>query len=101
VAQEIQSAGGAAAPDYSDISTLDGADRLMWTALSKFGRVDILVNNAGILRDRTLLNMTEEEWDIIQRVHLKGTFLCTRAAARILKTQGNVRVQNDGLGGLR
>jgi len=89
VVQEIQSAGGVAAPDYSDISTLDGADRLIWTALSKFGRVDILVNNAGILRDRTLLNMTEEEWDIIQRVHLKGTFLCTRAAARILKTQGN------------
>jgi NAD(P)-dependent dehydrogenase (short-subunit alcohol dehydrogenase family) len=88
VATEISNAGGEAVGNTSDISKIDEVDQLMWTALNKFGRVDILVNNAGIIRDRTLLNMTEEEWDAVIKVHLKGTFLCTRAAARIMKAQG-------------
>jgi len=86
--QEIKDAGGEAVANYSDISTLDGADALMWTALHKYGQIDILVNNAGIIRDKTLLNMDEDDWDLVQKVHTKGTFLCTRAAGRIMKTRG-------------
>ena len=88
VVQEIKDAGGQAAANYDDISTVEGADSLVWTALSKFGQLDILINNAGILRDKTLLNMTENDWDLVLKVHAKGTFLCTRAAARIMRTQG-------------
>ena len=88
VVQEIKDAGGQGAANYNDISTIEGADGLVWTALSKFGKVDILINNAGILRDKTLLNMSEADWDIVLKVHTKGTFLCTRAAARIMKAQG-------------
>jgi NAD(P)-dependent dehydrogenase (short-subunit alcohol dehydrogenase family) len=88
VAEEIRAAGGEAVANSSDISTAEGADQLVWTALNKFGRLDILVNNAGIIRDRTLLNMAEAEWDPVITVHLKGAFLCTRAAARVMKTQG-------------
>ena len=88
VVKEIKDAGGNGVADYSDIGTLEGADTLIWTALTKFGRIDIMVNNAGILRDKTLLNMTEEEWDGVQKVHTKGSFLCTRAAGRVMKAQG-------------
>ena len=88
VVKEIKEAGGEAAANYSDISDLEGMDNLVWTALSKFGKLDIMINNAGILRDRTLLNMTETDWDLIMKVHAKGTFLGTRAAARIMRTQG-------------
>jgi len=89
VVKEINEAGGKAAANYSDISDLDGADALIWTALSKFGRLDVLINNAGILRDRTALNMSVYDWDLVLQVHAKGTFLCSRAAARIMKTQGS------------
>lgn len=89
VVEEIRAAGGEAAANSSDISTHEGVDQLIWTALNKFGRLDILVNNAGIIRDRTLLNMTETEWDPVINVHLKGAFLATRAAARVMKTQGS------------
>ena len=88
VAAEITEAGGESVGNISDITNIDEVNHLMWTALNRFGRVDILVNNAGIIRDRTLLNMTEEEWDAVIEVHLKGSFLCTRAAARIMKAQG-------------
>lgn len=88
VVKEIKDAGGNAVSDYSDIGTLEGADALIWTALTKFGRIDIMVNNAGILRDKTLLNMSEDDWDMVQKVHTKGTFLCTRAAGRAMKAQG-------------
>jgi NAD(P)-dependent dehydrogenase (short-subunit alcohol dehydrogenase family) len=89
VVAEIQDAGGVAKANSSDITKTDEVDQLMWTAINTFGRLDILVNNAGIIRDRTLLNMSEEEWDPVLDVHLKGTFLCTRAAGRIMKTQGD------------
>lgn len=89
VVQEIKDAGGQAAPNYSDISTLDGADALIWTALSKYGRLDILINNAGILRDKTFLNMTIQDWDLVMNVHAKGTFLCSRAAGRVMRSQGD------------
>ncbi len=88
VVEEIRAAGGEAAASYDTVATREGADGMVWTALSKFGRLDVLVNNAGILRDRTILNMSEEDFDRVLEVHLRGTFLCTQAAARAMKVQG-------------
>ncbi|MCP4750475.1 MAG: SDR family NAD(P)-dependent oxidoreductase [Proteobacteria bacterium] len=88
VVREIEQAGGKAVASYADVATSEGAQQLVWTALNKFGRLDVLVNNAGIIRDRTLMNMSEEEWDAVQNVHLKGTFLVSRNAAREMKMQG-------------
>jgi len=85
---DIKAAGGEATANYDSVATREGADGLVWTALNKYGRVDILVNNAGILRDKTLLNMSEQDFDLVIEVHLRGTFLCTQAVARVLKTQG-------------
>jgi NAD(P)-dependent dehydrogenase (short-subunit alcohol dehydrogenase family) len=88
VVNEVVAVGGQAVADYSDVGTLEGVDNMIWRALSKFGRLDIMVNNAGILRDKMLLNMEENDWDLVQKVHSKGTFLCTRAASRIMRAQG-------------
>ncbi len=70
------------------VGTFASARRIVQAALDRFGRLDILVNNAGILRDRTLLKMTEEEWEQVIQVHLTGTFSCLQAAARVMKDQG-------------
>ncbi|HXX93895.1 MAG TPA: SDR family NAD(P)-dependent oxidoreductase, partial [Planctomycetota bacterium] len=89
VVEEIRKAGGQAAPSYDSVATTEGAEAIVRTAQSAFGRVDILVNNAGILRDKTIHNMTDEMWDLVLAVHLRGTFACTRAAARVMKEQGS------------
>jgi NAD(P)-dependent dehydrogenase (short-subunit alcohol dehydrogenase family) len=78
----IRAEGGQAVADTSDISEPDGAAEVVRTALTAFGRLDTLVNNAGILRDRTLLNMDVADWDLVVKVHLRGTFLTTQAAGR-------------------
>jgi NAD(P)-dependent dehydrogenase (short-subunit alcohol dehydrogenase family) len=88
VVEEIRRAGGEAVASYDTVATREGADGIVWTALSRFGHVDVLVNNAGILRDRTVLNMSEEDFDRVLDVHLRGTFLCTQAAARAMRVQG-------------
>jgi NAD(P)-dependent dehydrogenase (short-subunit alcohol dehydrogenase family) len=88
VVAEIKAAGGEAAASYDTVATREGADGIVWTALSRFGRVDVLVNNAGILRDRTLLNMSADDLDRVLDVHLRGTFFCMQAAARQMKVQG-------------
>jgi NAD(P)-dependent dehydrogenase (short-subunit alcohol dehydrogenase family) len=85
---DIKAAGGDAVANYDSVATREGADGLVWSALNKFGKVDVLVNNAGILRDKTLLNMGEQDFNLVIDVHLKGTYLCTQAVARILKAQG-------------
>jgi NAD(P)-dependent dehydrogenase (short-subunit alcohol dehydrogenase family) len=102
VVKEIEAMGGRAAADYSDVGTLEGVDNMIWRALGKFGRLDIMVHNAGILRDKTLLNMNEQDWDLVQKVHAKGTFLCTRAAGRVMKAQGEggVIVNTSSMSGL-
>ena len=81
VVNEIKAAGGEAIVNGDDVSNFDGAKNMVDTAINTFGKLDILVNNAGILRDRMLVNMTEEEWDAVIQVHLKGTFAPSRHAA--------------------
>ena len=73
VVDEIVAAGGEAVANTDDISDWDGAERLVAQAVEHFGRLDVLVNNAGILRDKTLVKMSEAEWDAVIKVHLKGT----------------------------
>lgn len=81
VVEEIRTNGGKAIASNHDVADEDGAAQLVETALSAFGELHALVNNAGILRDRMLVNMTTSEWDDVMRVHLRGHFLPTRAAA--------------------
>ena len=88
VVEEIKAAGGDAVANYDSVANVEGADRILWSALAKYGRVDVLVNNAGILRDKTMLNMSQAEFDLVIDVHLKGTYFCTQAVARQMKVQG-------------
>ncbi|HVF32930.1 MAG TPA: SDR family oxidoreductase [Acidimicrobiales bacterium] len=81
VVEEIRAMGGEAVANGDDVADWEGSQRLINTAIETFGGLDTLVNNAGILRDRMLVNMTEEEFDDVIRVHLKGTFCTTRWAA--------------------
>jgi NAD(P)-dependent dehydrogenase (short-subunit alcohol dehydrogenase family) len=74
VVREINDAGGEARANTDDVSSWNGASGLVEQAIHTFGRLDVLINNAGILRDRMLFTMTEDEWDAVIRVHLKGTF---------------------------
>ena len=81
VVAEIRAAGGQAVAHGGDIATSEGAASLVATALDAFGRLDTLVNNAGFLRDRMLVNLDEDDWDAVHRVHLKGHFLTLKHAA--------------------
>ena len=81
VVEEIKAAGGEAAANAENVADFAGAERMVRQAIDEFGRLDILVNNAGILRDRMIVNMTEQEWDSVIAVHLKGHFAPTRHAA--------------------
>ena len=80
VADEIKAAGGDAVANYDSVADWQGGQNLVNQALETFGDLDILVNNAGILRDRTVFNMSEEEWDAVINVHLKGHFVPTHFA---------------------
>ena len=82
VIKEIEQMGGTAVADNAAIGTVEAADSVVATALDSFGSLDVLVNNAGILRDRMLHNMSEEEFDVVIQVHLKGTWACGRAAVQ-------------------
>ena len=87
VVEEIRAAGGEAQANGDDVSDWAGAERMVRQAIDAFGRLDVLVSNAGILRDRMLVNMSEEEWDAVSRVHLKGTFAPARHAAAYWREQ--------------
>ncbi|MBI4570937.1 MAG: SDR family oxidoreductase [Chloroflexi bacterium] len=104
VVAEIRAAGGEAVPCYESVATMDGGEKIIHTALDAYGRLDVLVNNAGILRDRMIFNMTEEEWDAVIAVHLKGHFCCTKPASVIFRQQRHGRIINfssvSGLTGL-
>ena len=87
VVKEIEALGGRAVASTHDIATEDGAAALVALALEAFGRLDVLVNNAGFLRDRMLVNLSEEEWDAVVRVHLKGHFLPLKHAGRYWRAE--------------
>jgi NAD(P)-dependent dehydrogenase (short-subunit alcohol dehydrogenase family) len=89
VVEEIKKAGGEAVANYDSVSTREGADGMLWAALNKFGKVDILVNNAGVLRDKTFLNMSDADWNLVFDVHMKGTYYCAQAVCRQLKVQNS------------
>ena len=80
VVEEIRAGGGEASTNGENVADFAGAGRLVQQAIDEFGQLDILVNNAGILRDRMLVNMTEEEWDSVVAVHLEGHFAPTQHA---------------------
>jgi 3-oxoacyl-[acyl-carrier protein] reductase len=96
VVEEIKKAGGKAVANYDNVATMEGGERIVKTALDNFGRLDILVNNAGILRDRMVFNMTEEEWDAVIAVHLKGHFSTIKPASQIFRQQRSGRIVNTG-----
>jgi NAD(P)-dependent dehydrogenase (short-subunit alcohol dehydrogenase family) len=81
VVDEITALGGEAVANFDDVASWEGAESLVRTAVDSFGRLDVLVNNAGFLRDRMLVNLGEEEWDAVVRVHLKGHFAPLRHAS--------------------
>ncbi len=87
VVDAIRAAGGEAVVNGDDIADWDGAERLVNTAIDGFGRLDVLVNNGGFLRDRMLATMSEEEWDAVIRVHLKGHFAPMRHASTYWRAQ--------------
>jgi NAD(P)-dependent dehydrogenase (short-subunit alcohol dehydrogenase family) len=94
VVQEIKDLGGEAVANYDSVSEYESAEKIVQTALDAFGRLDIVVNNAGILRDRILHRMTEDEFNSVISVHLKGSFNMTSHAARIFKEQKSGRFIN-------
>ncbi|WP_043264846.1 SDR family NAD(P)-dependent oxidoreductase [Streptomyces sp. CT34] len=87
VVKEIEAAGGSATAVADDVSTMAGGQRIVDTALARYGRIDGVVCVAGILRERMLFNMSEEEWDPVVATHLKGTFTVFRAAAAVMRKQ--------------
>lgn len=92
VVDQIQRAGGQAVANHDSVATMEGGRRMVQTALDHFGRLDILINNAGIIRDRTFMNMTEEEWDQVMGVHLKGAFCVTQPAVRAMRENNYGRI---------
>jgi NAD(P)-dependent dehydrogenase (short-subunit alcohol dehydrogenase family) len=93
VVDEITQAGGEAVANYDDVADWEGAQHLINQAVETFGDLHVLVNNAGILRDRMLPNMSEEEWDAIMRVHLRGHFCPTRWAATYWRDQSKAGIE--------
>jgi NAD(P)-dependent dehydrogenase (short-subunit alcohol dehydrogenase family) len=104
VVAEIKKRGGEAVANYDSVASMEGGERMVKQALDTFGRLDILVNNAGILRDRMVFNMSEEEWDAVIAVHLKGHFTVTKHASLIFRQQRSGRIVNtsseSGLGNM-
>ena len=104
VVAEVKKMGGEAVANYDNVATMAGGEGVIKTAIDTFGKIDILVNNAGVLRDRMVFNMTEEEWDTVIRVHLKGHFACTKFACIAFRQQRSGRIVNTssaaGLGNM-
>ena len=94
VCKEIEQLGGHAVPSHESVTDFEGAERTIDLAVEQFGSIDILVNNAGIVRDRTLVKMTEDDFDAVIATHLKGAFNMTRHAAPRMKEAGFGRIIN-------
>ncbi len=92
VVKEITDAGGSAVASHESVTTMDGGERIVQTAVDSFGRLDIVVTCAGILRDRMVFNMTEQEWDDVIAVHLKGTFTVVKHACIRFRQQRSGRI---------
>jgi NAD(P)-dependent dehydrogenase (short-subunit alcohol dehydrogenase family) len=94
VVKQIKAAGGKASANHLDVSTVEGGEGLINQAIKEFGKLDILVNVAGILRDRMIFNMSEQEWDDVIRVHLKGHYCTMRPATAYMREHKSGRVIN-------
>lgn len=92
--EELKAQGTEALAVQGNVTVSEDVDAMMKAAVDTFGRVDILVNNAGITRDALLLRMKDEDWDAVLSVNLKGAFLCSRAAAKIMSKQRYGRIVN-------
>ncbi|MFO1013318.1 MAG: SDR family oxidoreductase [Caulobacteraceae bacterium] len=88
VVDDIKQAGGVAVANGDDVSTMEGGANILKTALDNFGQIDILVCNAGILRDKSFANTSELDWDLVIKVHLKGTYCCTLPVWQWMKDNG-------------
>ena len=95
VVEEIKKAGGDAVANYDSVATREGADGMLWSALNKFGKVDILVNNAGVLRDKSFLNMSDTDWNLVFDVHMKGTYYCSQAVCASAQGAGQGRAHHQ------
>jgi 3-oxoacyl-[acyl-carrier protein] reductase len=91
-AQEVQTLGRKALAVKVDVAKLDDVEKMVEVILAQFGRVDILVNNAGIARDKLILRMTEEDWDAVLNINLKGTFNCTKTVVRHMSKQKSGKI---------
>jgi len=91
-AKEIESIGSKAIAIKVDVANLKDVERMVESILEKFGKIDILVNNAGITRDKLILRMTEEDWDAVLNVNLKGTFNCTKTVVRHMAKQRSGKI---------
>jgi NAD(P)-dependent dehydrogenase (short-subunit alcohol dehydrogenase family) len=88
VVDEIVAAGGKAVANGDDVSTMEGGENILKTALDNYRQIDILVCNAGILRDKSFANTSEQDWDLVVKVHLKGTYCCTMPVWKWMKDNG-------------
>ena len=102
VVDEIKAKGGEAAANYDNVATVEGGQAILQSALDAFEQVDVVVNNAGILRDKSFANTTEDLWDPVVAVHLKGTYCVTHAVYRHMKErgQGGVIINTSSTSGL-
>ncbi|MEE3330625.1 MAG: SDR family oxidoreductase [Myxococcota bacterium] len=102
VVDEVKAAGGEAVASYDNVATMEGGQAILQTAVDTFEHVDILINNAGILRDKSFKNTTEDLWDPVVQVHLKGTYCVTHAVYNHMleRGQGGVIVNTSSTSGL-
>src|SRR5687767_7690837 len=98
--QEISALGGEAIPSFDSVTDYAACERMVQSALDKWGRLDVVVNNAGILRDKTFGKLSMEEWDVVVDVHLTGTRNVCRAAFDALKAKGGAIVNTTSYSGL-
>jgi len=93
-AREVEVLGRAAMAVRVDVTRLEDVEKMVEAAVQRFGKIDILINNAGIARDKLILRMTEEDWDTVLNVNLKGTFNCTKAVIKHMSKQRSGKIVN-------